>query len=163
MLKPEQDLTTSSGTVSLLATAADEVGIIGVDLSVDGGMVRPLYRTANGFEGVANLQPGAHSLRLRVTDSGGLQAEETRRVTVEAQRPECKIIRPAQGATIDQPETRVLVSASEVTQGCVRVNSGPWLGLRPSGQMWSGRLDLPFGLCRIEAVVIDAAGSASRR
>ncbi len=35
--------------------------------------------------------------------------------------------------------------ASEIAQGCVRVNGGPWLELRPMGRVWSGRLDLPFG------------------
>lgn len=158
VLKPERDLTAANGTVSLLATAVDEAGIIGVDIGVDGGMGKPLYRTSNGFEGVAHLQPGTHSLRFRVTDSGGLQAEETRTVKVEASRPPCKIISPTDGATIDVGETRVVVSASGVTQGCVRINRGPWLGLKPTGDMWGGRVDLPFGRCQIEAVVVDAAG-----
>lgn len=158
VVKPQQDLTTATGAVSLLATATDEAGIIGVDVSVDGGMVKPLYRTASGFEGVANLQPGTHSLRFKVTDSGGLQVEETRTVKVEATRPQCKIITPSQDAAIDAPDTRVLISASEVAQVCARVNGGPWLQLQPTGQMWGGRMDLPFGRCQIEVVAIDAAG-----
>lgn len=158
VVKPQQDLTTPTGAVSLLATATDEAGIIGVDVSVDRGMVKPLYRTAHGFEGVANLQPGTHSLRFKVTDSGGLQVEETRTVKVEATRPQCKIVTPSQGAAIDTPDTRVLISASDVAQVCVRVNGGPWLELQPTGQMWGGRMDLPFGPCQIEVVAIDAAG-----
>lgn len=158
VVKPQQDLTTPTGAVSLLATATDEAGIIGVDVSVDGGMVKPLYRTSNGFEGVANLQPGTHSLRFKVTDSGGLQVEEARTVKVEATRPQCKIIIRSQGAAIDTPDTRVLISASDVAQVCVRVNGGPWLQLQPTGQMWGGRMDLPFGPCQIEVVAINAAG-----
>ncbi len=158
VVTPERDLTSPKGTISLLATATDEAGIIGVDVSVDGGMIRPLYRTANGFEGIANLQPGAHSLRFRVIDSGGLQAEETRTVKIEAARPACKIVSPTDGATTNVAETRVVVSASGAAQSCVRINRGPWLGLRPTGDTWTGRVDLPFGRCQIEAVVLDAAG-----
>jgi hypothetical protein len=121
-------------------------------------MGQPLYRTANGFEGIANLQPGTHSLRFKVTDSGGLQAEESCTVRVEATRPQCKIISPTAGAAIDTSETRVLVSASEGTQVCVRINRGPWLALTPTGDMWGGRVDLPFGPCEIETLVINKAG-----
>ncbi|MEN6336471.1 MAG: CARDB domain-containing protein, partial [Phycisphaerales bacterium] len=157
VFKPERDLTTDEA-VSLLATAVDEAGIIGVDVSVDGGMAKPLYNTKNGFEGIANLQPGSHTVRFRVTDSGGLQAEETRRVNVEGERPVCTIISPAGGAEIQLAETQVVVSAEKVAQACARVNRGPWLSLRPSGQMWSGRVELPFGPCEIEALVITSAG-----
>jgi hypothetical protein len=156
--KPENNLTADNGAVSLLATATDESGIIGMDLYVDGGMSKPLYRTSNGFEGTAHLQPGTHSLRFRVTDSGGLQVEETRTVKVEATQPQCKIISPSGGAAIDTSEARVLISASKVAQACVRVNRGPWLGLQPTGDMWGGRVELPFGQCEIEALVIDSAG-----
>jgi len=159
VVKPERDLTTANGTVSLLATGTDEAGVIGVDIYVDGGMGKPLYRTSDGFGGIAHLQPGAHSLRFRVTDSGGLQAEETRTVKVEAVRPQCRIVSPTDGAAIDVEETRVLVSASQVVQSCVRINRGPWLGLKPAGDVWSGRIELPFGRCQIETVVIDAAGA----
>lgn len=161
--KPEPDLTTQTPRVSLLATAADEAGIIGVDVTVDGGLSRPLYRTANGFEGVANLQPGAHSLRFRVTDSGGLTAEETRTVRVEAVQPQCKIISPSGDGAINVPETRVLVSAADVAQACVRVNRGPWFGLRPTGEMWGGIAQLSFGRCDIDVLVIDASGVQQMR
>ena len=158
VLQPQNDLTAASGAVSLLSAAVDEAGIVGVDVRVDGGMSKPLYRTSNGFEATAHLQPGTHSLHFKVTDSGGLQAEEIRRVKVEATRPECKMISPRVGATIDQSETRVLVSASDVAQSCVRVNRGPWLALKPTGDMWGGRIDVPFGRCEIETMVIDSAG-----
>ncbi len=158
VFKPERDLTAANGVVSLLATAVDEAGVIGVEVCIDGGMTRPLYGTSNGFEGVAHLQPGVHSLRFRVTDSGGLQAEETRTVRIDAARPQCKIVSPTDGATIDVGETRVLVSASGVAQGCVRINRGPWLGLKLTGDMWAGRVGLPFGRCQIEVVVVDATG-----
>jgi len=158
VFKPEQDLKTTDGAVSLLATAVDEAGIIGVEVFVDGGMAKPLYSTKNGFEGIANLQPGSHTLRFRVTDSGGLQAEEIRKVQVEGERPACKIVSPVAGATIQLAETQVVVSAEKVAQGCVRVNRGPWLNLRPTGQTWTGRVELPFGPCEIEVVVINSGG-----
>lgn len=158
VVQPERDLTTSNGSVNLLATATDEAGIIAVTVSIDDGMVRPLYRTSNGFEGIARLQPGTHSLRFRVTDSGGLHVEDTRVVKVEAARPACRIVSPTEGATVDVAETRVLVSASEAAQSCVRINRGPWLALKPAGDLWAGRVDLPFGRCQIDVVVIDASG-----
>lgn len=158
VIKPENDMTATNGAVSLVATAADEGGIIGMDVRIDGGMSQRLYPTSNGFEGTANLQPGTHSVQFKVTDSGGLQAEETRKVTVQAERPQCKIISPRADATIDQSETQVLVSASNVAQACVRVNRGPWLALKPAGDMWGGRIDVPFGRCEIETMVIDSAG-----
>jgi hypothetical protein len=158
VFKPEHDLTTDNGAVSLLATAVDEAGIIGVDVFVDGGMAKPLYSTANGFEGIANLQPGSHSVRFRVTDSGGLQADETRTVKVNGERPGCKIVSPVPNAMIHLTETQVVVAAERVTKGCVRVNRGPWFDLRPSGDLWSGRVELSFGRCEIEVVVINSAG-----
>jgi hypothetical protein len=158
VFKPERDMTATNGDLEVLATAVDAGGIIGMDLSVDGGMSQPLYRTTNGFEGIVQLQPGTHSLQFKVTDSGGMQAQEIRTVKVEAARPQCRIISPTAGATIDTSETRVLVSAPNVVQVCVRVNRGPWLDLRPTGDMWGGRVDLPFGRYEIETLVIDKSG-----
>lgn len=158
VFEPEHDLTTDNGAVSLLATAVDEVGIVGVEVFVDGGMARPLYRTEKGFQGVANLQPGSHALRFRVTDSGGLRAEETRTVKVKGERPGCQIVRPTPGLAIHTTDTEVTVSAERVTRGCVRVNGGPWFDLRPKNDLWTGRVELAFGRCEIEALVINSAG-----
>ncbi len=158
VLEPADGFETETGAVNLVATGQDDTGVIGVDVAVDGGPMKPLHRSDKGFEGLARLQSGAHTLRFRITDSGGNQAEDTRRVTVKAEPPECRIVKPEPGAAIETSTTRVQVSASSIEQCGIRINNGPWFGLQETAGMWTGTVDLPFGRCDIDVVAIDKDG-----
>ena len=156
--QPEDGFETPAANVELHASAADDAGIIGIEVSVDNGMAQPLQRTAQDFSGMAQLQPGSHTLKFRAIDSGGQRVEETRTVTVKAERPSLQIIHPTSGAVLDEAGLQVLVSAQDVDQAAMRVNNGSWFGLTDNNGTWSGKIDLPFGPCRLDAVVINSAG-----
>ncbi len=155
---PQDRTVTDSGHIGLLAQATDDTGVIAVEVAVDSGAMQNLYRTDEGFAGGVVLQTGSHTLRFRATDSGNQRTEVTREVMVESPQPTCEIVSPASGATIDDSNVPVTVSASDVEQVAVRVNNGPWIGLPSSEETWAGTVDLTFGPCEIEAVAIDEAG-----
>ena len=158
VLEPDNNSETDSGTISLLATATDDAGIIGVEVTVDDGLAQALHRTGRGYAGNAHLQSGSHRLRFEVIDSGGNRVQDVRTVTVTATAPACQIIHPKAQAELEESSLRVLVSAADIDQAGVRVNNGPWFGLQDAGGTWSGLIDLPFGQCDLEVVVVAANG-----
>ena len=161
VLEP-QDRGVLKQTVAVLrAQVTDDSGFVAVDVSVDGGLWQRLPREADAaFAGLCLLQPGGHSIRLRATDGGGNQVEQTLRVTVEAEAPDAKIASPAPGSAIDARAAAVRVECpADAALVAARVAGGPWLRAQQQGQTAEATVPLRFGAQTIEALVANRSGA----
>jgi hypothetical protein len=78
------DGATVSGTLNMAGTAADDVSVLRVDVSVDGGTYQQASGTTTWAYSLATtaLADGAHTIIARVTDGAGRTATASRAVTV---------------------------------------------------------------------------------
>ncbi|GAI47899.1 unnamed protein product, partial [marine sediment metagenome] len=107
-------------------------------------------------------QPGRHMLTVRATDSGGNQVEQELSVAVEADKPRLEIVLPSQGASVDARQITVKIGVPEdaVIAG-VRVNQGTWRELPIKNSLAEGSVDLIYGACAIDFLVVNVHGIAS--
>src|SRR5205823_2523925 len=96
------------GSISVAGTAADNVAVSQVQVSVDGGAFSPASGTGNWTFSLntASLTNGAHTLAAKATDSSG-NAATTSNVSVTVSNsiadttpPSVAITAPASGATV---------------------------------------------------------------
>ncbi|BBM86683.1 CARDB domain-containing protein [Candidatus Uabimicrobium amorphum] len=163
VIKPTNNFNSDQNVMELLANATDDAGIISIDVSVDNGAMKPLYKTSEGYAGKARLQPGSHTLHFQVTDSGGNRVSEKRTVVVAGKRPEFKVIHPKDQTQTDNRHIDILVSAENMDKVAVRVNNGPWQSLMENNNVWTGKVDLTFGECHVETVVVDSNGLQQKK
>ena len=82
---PEEGLESDQSTVPLTVVARDDSAIARVEARVDGGAWCDLERGGDRYRGLAQLQPGAHAITVRATDSSGHRVESVRRVSVKVE------------------------------------------------------------------------------
>jgi len=160
IVSPAKDSTLADTLCPIEAQAEDDNGIAKVEAQVDGGLWRELASGAPpGFGGVALLQPGPHEIRVRVTDSGGNQIEQTVRVTVNAPAPDAEWISRPAGDVATRTLPVQLKTGNDAALAAVRVNNGPWRSMKLGSGMADGEVLLNYGPNLIEVVVANARGA----
>jgi len=157
---PAKDAALTDTLCPIEAQATDDNGVAKVEAQVDGGLWRELApATPPTFGGAAVVQPGSHEIRVRVTDSGGNQVEQSVRVTVNAPVPDGEWV----GAVAGEVEARSLPVKLKTGEGsalaAVRVNNGPWRRMNLAGGAADTRVSLNYGPNAIEAVVANRRGA----
>ncbi len=159
VLEPADHFRLAGTIVDLAALAEDDGGVERVEVRVDRGVFTPLHRQGERFEGKALLQPGSHVLTFRALDGGGNRAVRKIRVQVEGKPPAMKILVPRPGTEVSTRFVEVeLQVGKEVEAAAVRVEGGPWWELEIRNGRARGKVALPFGRCRLEALAVDGMG-----
>ncbi|MBI2923077.1 MAG: hypothetical protein HYY18_18640 [Planctomycetes bacterium] len=142
-----------------VAKVRAEVSGSRADIRADRGPWKPLVVAGGACSTAILLQPGPHALSVRVLDAAGNPAEATVNVTVAVATPEARIVEPADGATIDARAVEVRIAFPEGTAlASVRVNGGPWKRAFPNDGVAAAEVELTFGPCLIEAMIVNARG-----
>jgi len=145
------------------AEATDDSGIAKVEARIENGLWQMLALSdVDTYAAGGLLQPGRHMLTVRATDSGGNQVEQKLSVAVEADKPRVEIVLPSQGASVDARQASVKIGVPEdaVIAG-VRVNQGTWQELPIKNGLAEGSVDLIYGACAIDFLVVNVQGVAS--
>jgi hypothetical protein len=133
------------GTVlSFSAEAVDDHGLSKTEVRIDNG----LWRLMEGNRGKALVQPGEHTVTVRVTDGSGQQAEDSKRVRVEGEPPKVEI---AEAIPDEKSATLKVNAAAEAVLVVARVNGGPW-----TREM---TVPLPFGKGKVEVMAAAKTGA----
>ncbi len=156
--QPAANATFTDPVVPISATAADDSGVAMVEARIDTGLWAPLAGDAT-YAGNALVQPGTHTITVRVTDTGGNQVEQAVPVTVNATTPQVAIAEPAEGAGLDAREVPVVLRAArEAVLAAARVNGGAWLPAPLADGAATVTVPLSFGPCVLEACAVTARG-----
>lgn len=145
--------------VALEIDAADESGLCQVEARLDDGVWQTLAGEDATRLAHVLAQPGAHTVTVRVTDSGGNRVEQAQQFTVNATGPAATLDAPADGATVDARQTPVRVNVGgEVALVGARINGGPWQRLNVADGVAQGDVALSFGDCTLNVLVMDPRG-----
>ena len=156
-----------SGTIALAASATDDVGVVGVQFTLDGvnvGAERPAapYVSAWNSATVAN---GTHVLGVVARDAAGNQRSASIRVTVanESIVPIVRFAAPMDGAPVAATVTLVAHALDDVEVGGVRFTlDGASLGTEHTAASYMLAWDtalVPNGTHMLAAVARDAVGT----
>ncbi len=159
---PAKDAVLTDTLCPLEVQADDDTGVAKVEAQVDGGLWRELAAAAPPvWGGMAVVQPGAHELRVRATDSGGNQVEQSVHVTVKASVPDADWVGAVDGRDVHVRSLPVRLKAGEGSAlTAVRVNNGPWRPMDLAGNEAAGEVLLNYGANVVEAVVANERGAA---
>ena len=159
---PVKDAVLADTLCPLEVRAADDTGVAKVEAQVDGGLWRELAAAAPPvYGGMAVVQSGAHDLRVRVTDSGGNQVEQSVHVTVKAPVPDAEWIGAVDGRDVNARSLPVRLKTGEGSAlTAVRVNNGPWRSMDLAGNEAAGEVLLNYGANVVEATVANDRGTA---
>jgi len=162
---------TVSGTVTLTATATDNVGVVGVQFKVDGvnagteDTSSPYSRSWDS----RTVADGAHTISAVARDAAGnTTTSSSRTVTVgnvDSQSPTVSLTAPANGATVSGTVTLSASASDNVGVVGVQfrvdgVNSGTEDTSSPYSRSWDSRT-ATNGTHSITAVARDAAGNTT--
>ena len=158
---PSADAVLQDTVVEVRVEADDDSAVARVELRVDGGLWSGLEAAAPGtFAGHCLLQPGAHTLLARVTDSGGKQTEASVPVRIEAATPAVTIQEPNAGLLVHDATTMVTAAVGDdAGYVAARAGNGPWQQLRVQDGIASGAVDVPFGPQQLEVMASSARGA----
>ncbi len=159
--EPADSSTLKDTIVPIRVEAQDDSGVARVELRIDSSLFTEMQATEPGvFIDRCILQPGAHALTARVTDSSGNQVEQTVKVTVDAKAPGVRILQPAEGTTLPDRATEVVIEADQdVAAAAVRVNGGPWQRVKLNNGQGTATVEAGFGAGSIEAMAASARGA----
>jgi hypothetical protein len=155
-----QVLTSASHTVT--GTAADNVGVAKVEVSLDGGA----YSLANGGTtwsfNLSGLSSGPHTLTARASDAAGNSGSASRSFSVDITPPSILISSPAGGQVLTSASHTVTGTAADnvgVAKVEVSLNGGAYT-LVGGSQSWSISLsELSGGAHSLTARASDAVGN----
>jgi tetratricopeptide (TPR) repeat protein len=158
---PVKDAVLADTLCPLEVRADDDTGVAKVEAQVDGGLWRELAVAAPPvFGGIVVVQPGAHDLRVRVTDSGGNQVEQSVPITIQAPVPDAEWIGAVDGRDVHGRSLPVRLKIGEgSTLAAVRVNNGPWRSMDLAGNEVAGEVLLNYGANVVEAAVANDRGA----
>jgi subtilisin family serine protease len=155
-----------NGTVTVSATASDDIGVVGVQFKLDGALagaedVDPPYEVSWNTEPVPD---GPHTWTVVARDASGKDATSTISVTVthDVTAPTVAVIAPASEATVSGTITIRAAAADDVSVTSVQLLvDGTPLGTpvtsAPYDAIWS-TLSVGNGLHTVTAVARDAVG-----
>lgn len=160
ILKPTAGAVLKDTVVRLELSVDDEAGPVAPLLSIDGG----LWHEAAAAQGTLSLpvllQPGQHTLAVRVVDAAGNEANQSLQVTVERPLPEAKLLTPTEGARFDSALLKVDVAVPpDVGLVAARTAGGPWHKASLLGDNAQVELPLRFGPQLLEVMVADRHGA----
>ncbi|HEX6701904.1 MAG TPA: Ig-like domain-containing protein [Gaiellaceae bacterium] len=163
---------TVAGAVGVAGSAADNVKVAKVEVSVDGGAYALAQGTGSWSYAVdtTKLADGGHTLNARATDSTGNTSVTSEGLTVknavaDTTPPTVSIVAPTSGATV-AGTLAVAGSAgdnSKVASVAVSVDGGMWQAASGT-TAWAASVDtttLSDGSHVLRAQAIDAAGNAA--
>ena len=163
VLTPVDGATLEDPVFEIRAEATDDSGIAKIEVKIENGLWQMLVLSdVNTYAAGGLLQPGPHILTVRATDSGGNQVEQELKVAVEADKPGMEIVLPSQGSSVNARQVTVKVGVPEdaVITG-VRLNQGAWQELPIKNGLAEGSVDLTYGPCAIDFLVVNVQGVAS--
>lgn len=163
LLEPA-DKTVLTGTVTRLRLeTSGDAGSARCELSVDGGLWQPLPRDAMLSGTSCLLQPGAHTLNLRMADDAGRKAETSGHVLVEATKPDARMVAPEAGTRVETSAVavRMTVPADAILVAARVGDGGPWRKMTVSGNEAFQVLPVRFGSQSLEGLVVGKDGAAA--
>jgi len=163
VLTPVDGAILEDSVFEIRAEATDDSGIAKVEVKIENGLWQILTSSGvNAYAARGLLQLGPHILTVRATDSGGNQVEQELSVAVDADKPRVEIVLPSHGSSVNARQVTVKIGVPEdaVIAG-VRVNQGAWQKLPIKNGLAEGRVDLIYGQCEIDLLVINVHGIAS--
>ena len=148
-------------TVTMLEIQADDdAGPVAPLVSIDRG----LWHEMPAMQGSASvpllLQPGRHTVDVRVVDATGNEAAQSLELTVERTLPEARLNAPAEGAKVSSATVIVDVAVpQDVGLVAARAAGGTWHKGSLLGD--NARIELPlrFGPQTVEVMVADRHGA----
>lgn len=148
-------------TVTMLELSADDdAGPVAPMVSIDRGLWHELPATKGPATVPLLLQPGPHTVDVRVADASGNEAAQSLQLTVERPLPEARLLAPADGAAIAKGVVAVDVSVpSDVGLVAARAAGGPWHKGSLLGETARIELPLRFGPQPLEVMVADRHGA----
>ncbi|PKN40778.1 MAG: hypothetical protein CVU60_13940 [Deltaproteobacteria bacterium HGW-Deltaproteobacteria-18] len=148
-------------TVTMLElNADDDAGPVAPMVSIDRGLWHELPATKGAATVPLLLQPGPHTVDVRVDDASGNEAAQSLALTVERSLPEAKLLAPADGAAIAKGVVAVDVSVPpDVGLVAARAAGGPWHKGSLLGETARIELPLRFGPQPLEVMVADRHGA----
>ena len=146
--------------VTLELSVVDDAGPVAPLVSIDRGLWRELPATRGAASVPLLLQPGRHTLDVRVVDASGNEAAQSLEVTVERALPEARLIAPADGASVSNGTVTVDVAVpQDVGLVAARAAGGPWHKGSLLGETARIELPLRFGPQTLEVMVADRHGA----
>jgi hypothetical protein len=158
--QPTKGAVLQSTVVMLEIHADDDAGPVTPQVSIDRGLWQELPATKGGATVPLLLQPGRHTVEVRVADASGNEASQSVDLTVERDLPTAKLNAPAGNATVVGGIVTVDVAVpSDVGLVAARAAGGPWHKGSLLGD--SARIELPlrFGPQTLEVMVADRHGA----
>jgi len=148
-------------TVTMLElNADDDAGPVAPMVSIDRGLWHELPATKGAATVPLLLQPGPHTVDVRVADASGNEAAQSLQLTVERPQPEARLLAPADGAAIAKGVVAVDVSVPpDVGLVAARAAGGPWHKGSLLGETARIELPLRFGPQPLEVMVADRHGA----
>ena len=140
--------------------ADDDAGPVAPLVSIDRGLWHELPAMQGGTAVPLLLQPGRHSVDVRVVDAAGNEAAQSLELTVERKLPEARLNSPAEGAKVANATVIVDVAVpSDVGLVAARAAGGTWHKGSLLGD--NARIELPlrFGPQAVEVMVADRHGA----
>ncbi len=158
--QPAQGAVIQSTVVMLEIHAGDDAGPVAPLVSIDRGLWHELPASQGATAVPLLLQPGRHTLDVRVVDAAGNEAAQSLELTVESKLPEAKLNAPVEGAKVANATVTVDVAVpSDVGLVAARAAGGPWHKGSLLGD--NARIELPlrFGPQTVEVMVADRHGA----
>jgi hypothetical protein len=148
-------------TVTMLELSADDdAGPVAPMVSIDRGLWHELPATKGPATVPLLLQPGPHTVDVRVADASGNEAAQSLTLTVERPLPEARLLAPADGAAIAKGVAVVDVAVPpDVGLVAARAAGGPWHKGSLLGETARIELPLRFGPQPLEVMVADRHGA----
>ncbi len=158
---------TATGTIALSVGASDDVGVVGVQLTVDGGTLGA-EDTAAPYEwswDSATVSNGVHALMATARDAAGNQRNASVNVTVanDTTAPTVAVVSPSAETTVAGAITLSMDASDDVGVVAIQVavdgvTIGPEQTSAPYEWSWDSAT-VPDGMHVLTATARDAAGN----
>ena len=157
-----------SGTVTLDATASDNVGVANVKFYVDNSSTALVTDTSSPYSAswnTATVANGAHTVKAVASDAAGNTATSTVNVTVDNAKPMVTLTAPNNGAPVSGTVTLSATASDNVgVAGVQFMVDGAALGAEDTGSPYSATWNtttVTNGTHTLAAVARDAAGNTT--
>lgn len=110
----------------------------------------------NSFSTVEQLNEGANSFLVVVTDGAGNRIEATQIVTRDTVSPVLNVVAPVNGFITDDTVVAVFGQVTDATRVAVSVND---TSMVTDGNSFGGQVELPEGVNQVHVIATDAAGN----
>ena len=162
---------TASGIVTVTGSSSDNVGVVRVDLRIDGGPFQPVAGTTSWSSTIDTrpLSSGAHSFTVRALDAAGNAGTATISLTTSNSTPDTTapvvaIASPAEGASVAGAFTVTGTASDNTAVSSVEVAvDGGAFALANGTTSWTATVDaasLSSGSHSISVRALDASGNA---